>query len=87
MKKLIPLEKRSKKEQRAWYARQRGDWNGVNPVTRIVPNKKHYDRKKRAVSDETAPFLCRAQVHTRIAPRLTRPGGKDCRNAGGTGWE
>lgn len=46
MKKMIPLEKRSKKEQKAWYARQRGDWNGVNPVTRVVPNKKHYDRKK-----------------------------------------
>lgn len=48
MKKLIPLEKRSKKEQKAWYARQRGDWNGVNPVTRVVPNKKHYNRKKTA---------------------------------------
>ena len=46
MKKMIPLEKRSKKEQKAWYARQRGDWNGVNPVTRVVPNKKHYNRKK-----------------------------------------
>ena len=46
MKKLIPLEKRSKKEQKAWYARQRGDWNGVNPVTKIVPSKKLYNRKK-----------------------------------------
>ena len=46
MKKLIPLEKRSKKEQKAWYARQRGDWNGVNPVTKVVPSKKLYNRKK-----------------------------------------
>ena len=46
MKKLIPIEKRSKKEQKAWHARQRGDWNGVNPVTRVVPSKKLYNRKK-----------------------------------------
>lgn len=25
----------------------RGDWNGVNPVTRIIPNKKKYNRKKK----------------------------------------
>jgi hypothetical protein len=47
MEKYVPLEKRSKKEQRAWYARQRGDWNGVKPVTRIVPSKKVYNRKKK----------------------------------------
>jgi hypothetical protein len=46
MEKYVPLEKRSKKEQRAWHAARRGSWNGVKPVTRIVPNKKHYDRKK-----------------------------------------
>lgn len=43
---FIPLEKRSKKEQRAWYAKRRRDWNGVPPATRIIPSKKHYDRKK-----------------------------------------
>lgn len=30
MKKNVPLEIR----------RQRRDWNGVNPVTKIIPNKK-----------------------------------------------
>lgn len=41
--KFVPLEKRSKKEQKAYHAQQRGSWNGVNPVTRVVPNKKVYD--------------------------------------------
>lgn len=46
MEKYVPMEKRCKKEQKAWHAKQRGSWNGVKPVTRVVPNKKHYDRKK-----------------------------------------
>lgn len=46
MKKYVPIEKRSKKEQKAYYAKQRGSWNGVNPVTRIVPSKKIYNRKQ-----------------------------------------
>ena len=44
--KLVPLEKQSKKEQKKFHDRQRGSWNGVNPVTRIVPNGKAYDRNK-----------------------------------------
>lgn len=47
MKKYIPIEKRSKKEQKAYYAAQRGSWNGVVPVTKVIPNKKAYDRKKK----------------------------------------
>ena len=27
--KFVPLEKRSKKEQKAYHAQQRGSWNGV----------------------------------------------------------
>ena len=46
MKKFVPIEKRSKKERKAYYARQRGSWNGVNPVTKIVPSKKIYNRKQ-----------------------------------------
>ena len=46
MKPYIPLEKRSKKERRAYYAAKRGSWHGVRPVTQVVPNKKHYNRKK-----------------------------------------
>ncbi len=44
MTKLIPLEKMSKKEQRRHHLRQRGSWNGVVPVTRIVPSGKAYRR-------------------------------------------
>lgn len=27
----------------------RGDWGGVNPVTKIIPNKKRYKRKEKHV--------------------------------------
>lgn len=43
---MVPLDKRSKKEQRAYHARQRGSWYGLSPVTRTVPNRKAYDRKR-----------------------------------------
>ena len=46
MLKTIPLTKQSKKQQRAYHAAKRGSWNGVNPVTRVVPNKKAYDRNR-----------------------------------------
>lgn len=25
--------------------KERGSWLGVNPVTKVIPNKKHYNRK------------------------------------------
>lgn len=28
------------------YKTIRKTWDGINPVTRVEPNKKHYDRKK-----------------------------------------
>lgn len=31
MKQMVPLEKQSKKQQKAFYAAQRGSWNGVVP--------------------------------------------------------
>ena len=46
MQKLVPLSKRSKKEQKAYHDKQRGSWYGLSPVTRIVPNKKAYDRNR-----------------------------------------
>lgn len=58
--KFVPLEKRSKKEQKAYHAQQRGSWNGVNPVTRVVPNKKGYDRKRakaRRYHPDVRPFF------------------------------
>ena len=47
MTKYISYEKMSKKEKKAYNSRQRGDWNGINPVTRVVKNKrKAYNRQK-----------------------------------------
>ena len=44
--KIVPLQKQSKKNQRKYHAKQRGSWNGVVPVTRIVKSKKEYDRNR-----------------------------------------
>lgn len=42
----IPLEKRSKREQKECHTSKRGNWGDVNPVTRKTPNLKAYNRKK-----------------------------------------
>ena len=42
----VPLEKRSKKEQKAFYAQQRKSWGNVNPVTKKLPNGKAHHKKK-----------------------------------------
>ncbi|MDR2182658.1 MAG: hypothetical protein LBE55_00630 [Clostridiales bacterium] len=44
--KFIPLNKRSKREQREYHAAQRRDWGALNPATRKTPNLKAYNRKK-----------------------------------------
>lgn len=51
---FIPLEKRSKQAQKAFHAQHRGSWNGVNPVSRVAPDKKKYDRNrmKRSTSQQ-----------------------------------
>lgn len=46
MRQFIPLEKQSKKAQKAYHTKQRGSWNGVSPVTRVIPNGKVYDRNQ-----------------------------------------
>lgn len=44
---MTELKKQSKKAQKAYHAKQRGSWNGVSPVSRVVPDKKHsYNRQK-----------------------------------------
>lgn len=51
--KIVPLEKQSRKAQRRYYSARRNDWNGIAPVTRIVPNKKkQVPRKERFLPDE-----------------------------------
>lgn len=46
MKRFISVDKKSKKEQKAYYSEFRQTWNGLNPVTRSVPNGKAYKRSK-----------------------------------------
>lgn len=46
MAQLVPLNKRGKKAQKEYYAKQRGSWYGLDPVTRTVPSGKMYDRNR-----------------------------------------
>ncbi len=46
MVKVTPISKQSKNKQREYYAFKRGSWNGVSPVTRIVPSGRAYDRNR-----------------------------------------
>ena len=46
MVKVTPIAKQSKSKQREYYTSKRGSWNGVSPVTRIVPSRRVYDRKR-----------------------------------------
>ena len=46
MAQMVPLNKRSKKEQKKYHAKQRGSWYGLSPVTRTVPSGKVYDRNR-----------------------------------------
>lgn len=51
--KFIPLKKQSKRAQKEYHDKQRGSWNGVVPVTRVIPNKKAYDRKRTKQADRS----------------------------------
>ena len=51
MNRTIPLGKRSKRDRRAYYSDKRNDWNGVVPVTRVIPGKKGYDRNRQRSAD------------------------------------
>lgn len=44
--KHVPLDKQSKQKRKEYYATQRQDWGDINPVTRVTPNLKAYNRKK-----------------------------------------
>lgn len=46
MKTYVPLNKRSKKAQREFHSRRRKTWGVTDPVTKSVPSKKTYNRKK-----------------------------------------
>lgn len=44
MNKFIPYEKMSKKQKKEYDKRKRTMWN-INPISKIVPDKKKYSRK------------------------------------------
>ena len=44
--KWIPLEKRTKKQQKEYHAEARAGWNGFSPVTRVGKDEKKYSRRK-----------------------------------------
>lgn len=44
--KYIPLEKKSKREQKMYHALQRRDWGTLDPLTKKAENGKAYNRKK-----------------------------------------
>ena len=46
MAQMVPLNKRSKKAQKEYHAKQRGSWYGLNPITRTVSSGKVYDRNR-----------------------------------------
>ncbi len=46
MKKIIILEKLSKKARKEYYAKRRRTWGSVNPATRSMNSGKEYDRKQ-----------------------------------------
>ena len=56
MQDAIPLVKQSKRKRKEHFASKRGDWGLVNPVTKVIPSKKRYDRKK------TRRELCKSEL-------------------------
>ena len=46
MEKFIPINKKSKKAQKEYYAKKRNTWSKLNPMMRTMPNGKGYNRKK-----------------------------------------
>ena len=51
----VPLEKRSKKQQKEFHDLQRKGWGDINPVTRKKESKKVYNRKKSERWQEYGP--------------------------------
>lgn len=57
MKKFIPYEKLSKKEQQRLNKARRGTWGGLDPVTRRPQCSKAYNRKRAQAWRKEAPDL------------------------------
>jgi hypothetical protein len=48
---MTPINKLSKKERKAYYAKQRGSWGNVKPYTTRMTDKTKYNRKKKGQFD------------------------------------
>lgn len=46
MKKMIPYQKLSKKQQREINNAKRVTWGNLNPITRTAPSSRAYNRRK-----------------------------------------
>ena len=46
MTNTVPLKKQSKRAQKEFHSTRRGSWYGISPVTRSVPSRRVYDRKR-----------------------------------------
>lgn len=72
MGKFIPLEKMSKKNKREFYSKQRKDWNGLDPVTRVVQEK-----KIQQVESEIRSVEIGTQRRLKMLPRQKADSGKE----------
>lgn len=57
MQKVVSYKKLSKKKQKELNAKKRKNWGELKPTVRVVENKKHYNRKRKA-RRETDDFTC-----------------------------
>lgn len=61
MNRFIPREKLGKRAKEVLDRAKRTTWDGINPVTRKIENKKAYARKKSPRwydDDSTGVFVC-----------------------------
>ena len=40
MKRFVEINKKDKKAKKAYYSQFRNTWGDINPVMRVIPNKK-----------------------------------------------
>lgn len=83
MRKVIALNKQSKKAQKAFHAQQRGSWNGLNPITRVVPNGKAYSRAK--AKAEARKDACRPFFFVHFSPTATLRSSRNSSRPAGIG--
>ena len=64
MKKMIPYQKLSKKQQREINNAKRVTWGNLNPITRTPPSSRAYNRRKsQERKRELPPTTCDSFVY------------------------